>query len=81
MSLQEREANGILAMGRVLAEYQTAVRQYGPFHSCHEGLAVVQEEFEELKAEVFKKPARRFESDGMPRQCSWGRWPSALWLS
>ena len=35
-------------------EYFKATNKFGEFASAHEGLAIVQEEFEELKAEVFK---------------------------
>jgi hypothetical protein len=36
-------------------EYTRARSKFGLYNSAHEGLAVMLEEFEELKAEVFKK--------------------------
>jgi len=38
----------------VVEEYGRASTKFGPMLSPHEGLAIIQEEFEELKAEVFK---------------------------
>lgn len=40
-------------------EYEQASDKFPPFSSAHEGLAVIQEEFEELKAEIFKKQSER----------------------
>ena len=39
-------------------EYTRATSTYPRFHSGHEGLAVIMEEFDELKQEVYKKPAK-----------------------
>jgi len=36
-------------------EYLTARRKHDEMHSLHEGLAILWEEFEEVKKEVFKK--------------------------
>ncbi len=40
-------------------EYDAAVDAYPPFHSAHEGFAVLLEEVDELKAEVWKRPENR----------------------
>ena len=37
----------------VLAELERAEAKFAPMHSGHEGLAVIEEEYEEFKAEVF----------------------------
>jgi len=37
-------------------EHSRAVRLFGKFKSPHEGLAIILEEYEELKAEVFQQP-------------------------
>lgn len=41
------------AVDDVLAELARAEAKFAPMHSGHEGLAVVEEEFEEFKREVF----------------------------
>lgn len=43
------------AFADVRAELERANAEYGPFHSAHEGWAVVQEEVDELWDEVKKK--------------------------
>ena len=43
----------------VMSEYKRATSINGAFHSAHEGYAVILEELEELKAEVFKKAKDR----------------------
>lgn len=43
----------------VLDELAWARKTFPPFHSAHEGFAVLLEEVDELKAEVWKHPARR----------------------
>jgi hypothetical protein len=43
----------------VETEYLKATSNYPPFASAHEGLAVIEEEFEELKKEVFKNNKNR----------------------
>lgn len=44
------------AMLRVENEYLTAAQHHSIFTSMHEGFAVIHEEFDELKAEVWKNP-------------------------
>lgn len=42
----------------IVSEFISASQAYGSFNNAHEGLAVLWEEFEELKAEVFKKQSQ-----------------------
>jgi hypothetical protein len=46
-------------LDEVLEEVQSATDYNPPFHSSHEGFAVLLEELEELKTEVFKKRGER----------------------
>lgn len=46
-------------MQLVKTEHSKAISCYPKFASAHEGLAVLEEEFEELKAEVFKNNRNR----------------------
>jgi hypothetical protein len=43
------------AIQRVITEYASAVKKFGPFHSAHEGFAVLKEEVDELWEEVKAK--------------------------
>ena len=43
----------------VLQEYTRADALYPSFHSAHEGFAIILEEVDELKAEVWKSPKNR----------------------
>lgn len=47
------------AMQEVREELLSAVQKFPPMHSAHEGFAVIHEEFDELKAEVWKSPKKR----------------------
>jgi hypothetical protein len=48
-----------LIIAEVMAEYNRAVEMNGPFASAHEGYAILLEEMDELKEEVWKKPKNR----------------------
>lgn len=43
----------------VIKELKSAVSRYAPMNSAHEGYAVLLEEMDELKAEVWKSPKNR----------------------
>lgn len=36
-------------------EYRYATKKYHPFYSAHDGLGIIEEEYEEFKKEVFRK--------------------------
>jgi hypothetical protein len=54
-----RALNLELALADVAAELQRARMKFRKFHSAHEGYAVALEEFDELKAHVWKKQKDR----------------------
>ena len=43
----------------LIREYAGASNKFPPFRSVHEGLGIIEEEFEELKHEIFKKKSER----------------------
>ena len=49
----------VLLLNEVEQEYLKATAKFGKFNSAHEGYAVILEELEELKTEVFKKKQNR----------------------
>lgn len=52
-------ADYLLIAHTVLDELACATAKFAPMHSAHEGYAVILEELDELKAEVFKSPMHR----------------------
>jgi len=48
------------AVRLIIEEYGRAVKAETPFNSAHEGYAVMLEEMDELKSEIWKKPAKRY---------------------
>lgn len=47
------------ALDAIIQEYDRATQLNGSFHSAHEGYAVILEELDELKEEVWKKASKR----------------------
>lgn len=47
------------AVDDVLGELESATKRHGHFRSPHEGYAILLEEVDELKEEVWKKDSRR----------------------
>ncbi len=47
------------AIRKIIREYKRASEMNGAFHTAHEGYAVILEELDELKAEVWKKRSKR----------------------
>lgn len=52
----------------VYAEANTATLLHPPMHSLHEGFAVLLEEIDELKAEVWKNPRKHLERNALARK-------------
>jgi hypothetical protein len=53
----------------VTDEYIKARKKFGPFDNGHEGLAVIWEEFEELKAFVFSKNQTHEQIENARKEC------------
>ena len=49
-------------------EIDRAEEKYGPFHSLHEGLAVLREEYQELEQEIFWGHQKSGNTDGVRRE-------------
>jgi hypothetical protein len=56
------------AMRLIEAELRKATSMHGTFHNAHEGFAVLLEEVDELKGEVWKNPAKHPERMGRIRE-------------
>ena len=53
----------------MIQEYLRARSKFGPFDNGHEGLAVIWEEFEELKAFVFGKNQTKEQVENARKEC------------
>jgi len=54
---------------KMLQEYLRARSTFGPFDNGHEGLAVIWEEFEELKSFVFGKNQTQEQIENARKEC------------
>ena len=59
----------VSALRLIREEHARAIDKFGKFHNAHEGLAVVWEEFDELKKEVFKKQSE-YDVDKMRKEAT-----------
>lgn len=55
-------------LNEVFTEWKTARAKFGPFHSSHEGFAVLHEEFDELKTEVWKNGEKHPDREAQMRK-------------
>jgi len=54
-----RADKGVAAIADIWVEYEEAIGRFPPFHSAHEGFAVLWEEVDELWDEVKRRPMQR----------------------